>query len=219
MDFTRPYAALLFDMDGTVLTSIAVVERIWTAWALGHGLDPAALLPTIHGVRARDTIVTLNLPGIDPDAEAAKLNEMELAATDGIFAIPGAVDFLRALPPDRWAIVTSATPDLALKRLAITGIPTPPLLVTAADVAQGKPHPAGYRLAAQRLGVAPEDCLVLEDAPAGIAAGEAAGADVLVVTATHGHPMDTPHPTVADYTTLVVDILDDPARPIRLNRG
>ncbi|MET0348530.1 MAG: HAD-IA family hydrolase [Rhizobacter sp.] len=202
----RRFAACLFDMDGTLLTSILAAERVWAAWARRHGLDVDAFLPTIHGVRCEDTVRRQNLPGIDVAAEVAWITAAEIADTEGVEPIPGAAEFVAALPTDRWAIVTSASRELALGRLAAAGLPVPAVMVTAEDVERGKPAPDGYQLAARRLGVPVADCLVFEDAPAGIAAGEAAGAAVLVVGATHAHPVETPHPLIQRYDGLQLAI-------------
>ncbi|CAH0304153.1 HAD family hydrolase [Pseudomonas mediterranea] len=200
------YHAFLFDMDGTLLNSIAAAERIWTRWALRHGVDVATFLPTIHGVRAVDTIARQHLPGVDAQAEAEQITREEIEDVEGVVPVPGAVAFLNDLPPERWAIVTSAPMALALRRMEAAGIPRPAVMVTAEDVSDGKPNPACYRLAAERLRVAAEDCLVFEDADAGIRAGEAAGADVMVVTATHVHPVETDHPSIEDYRGLGVTV-------------
>jgi sugar-phosphatase len=198
----RRFAAFLFDMDGTLLSSIAAAERVWAAWARRHGLDVAAFLPTIHGQRSVETVRRLGLPGVDPQAEADAITRAEMDDVDGIAAIAGAARFVAGLPADRWAIVTSAPRDLALRRLEAAGLPQPPLMVTAEDVERGKPAPDCFLLAARRLGVAIGDCLVFEDAPAGIAAAEAAGASLVVIGATHAHPMTTPHPLIRGYDTL-----------------
>lgn len=205
----RPYAAFLFDMDGTILTSIASAERAWTRWAIAHGLDVAAFLPTIHGVQSVETIRRLGLPGVDPVAEAAAITAAEMEDVSDVKPIAGAAAFLASLPPERWAIVTSAPRALAECRLRAAGIPVPALLVSAEDAANGKPAPDCFLLAAARLGVVAADCLVFEDAAAGITAGEAAGADVVVVTATHAHPLATDYPTIAGYEGLGVVIADD----------
>ncbi len=205
---TGPYAAFLFDMDGTVLDSIAAAERVWGDWARRHGLDAETFLPTIHGVRAEDTIRRQNLAGVDVALEVETLLRAEMADVAGVVPIPGADAFLRALPADRWAVVTSAPRELARHRLAAAGLPIPAVLITAEDVSRGKPAPDGYRLAAERLGVAADACLVFEDAPAGLQAGEAAGADVLVITATHRHAFETAHPTITDYSDVRVAIDD-----------
>ena len=202
----RAFAAFLFDMDGTILSSIAAAERVWARWAQRHGLDVAAFLPTIHGMRSVETVRRLGLPGVDPEAESAAITREEMDDVDGIEPIAGIVAILAALPASRWAVVTSAPRELALRRIAAAGLPSPPLLIAAEDVAQGKPAPDCFVLAATRLGVAARDCLVFEDAPAGIAAAEAAGASVLVITATHAHPLATRHASVRDYAALAARV-------------
>ncbi|KTT68419.1 HAD-IA family hydrolase [Sphingomonas sanguinis] len=202
---TRAFGGFLFDMDGTILSSIASAERAWTAWAERQGLDVAAFLPTIHGVQSVETIRRLNLPGVDPVAEAHALTEAEMLDVDDVVPIGGAAEFLAALPPDRWAIVTSAPQRLAEVRLKAAGLPLPGVFVTAEDAERSKPAPDGFLLGANRLGMAPDDCLAFEDAPAGIAAAEAAGMTVVVITETHRGMMDTAHATVADYRDLSVE--------------
>ncbi len=195
----KSYDAFLFDMDGTLVNSIAVVERVWTGWAVKHGLEPEVFLKTIHGIRASDVIRTLALPGVDAEHEAALLLDEEMEDVAGIVEIPGAVALLNSLPPERWAIVTSAPIALARRRMAAAGIPMPAVIVSGEDVSSGKPSPECYLLGAKRLGVDPRHCLVFEDAVAGILAGEAAGADVVVITETHATPFETPHTSIADY--------------------
>lgn len=201
----RTHAAWLFDMDGTILNSIVAAERVWTAWAQGHGVDVAAFLPTLHGRRAIDTIASLRLPGVDAASEAAVIEAREIEDVAGIEPIAGAARFLAALPPDRWAIVTSAPRALALRRLEAAGLPVPAVIVVAEDVKQGKPAPDCFLLAARRLGVPIGDCLVFEDTHAGVSAAEAAGADAVVVTATHACTMATSHPSVHDYLGLAAE--------------
>lgn len=196
------FDAFLFDMDGTLLSSIKTAERVWSAWAVAHGLDPEKFLPTIHGVQTAETIRRLNLPGVDPAAEAEAITRTEMDDMEGIDAIAGTARFLASLPPDRWAVVTSASRRLALRRLEATGLPMPRLLIAAEEVPRGKPAPDCFLLAADRLGVSPTRCVVFEDAAAGIAAGEAAGCTVVVITATHRNAMATAHRTVPDFTRL-----------------
>jgi mannitol-1-/sugar-/sorbitol-6-phosphatase len=200
------YAAFLFDMDGTLINSIASANRVWRHWATSHGIDPEIVLRAMHGVRAVDTVRRLNIPGLNPEQEAEILTQAEIADVEGITAIHGAPEFLRALPTNRWAIVTSAPRVLAVLRLAAAGIPTPEVLVTADDVTQGKPAPDCFLLAARLLGVAARDCLVWEDTLAGISAAEAAGASVVVVGATHSHPIETRHPVIVDYEGLATSV-------------
>jgi sugar-phosphatase len=204
----RPFAAFLFDMDGTLLNSIASANRCWQAWAERHGLDFAQIKPTMHGMRAVETIRRW-APHLDVEFEHAALTQAEMDDVDGIDAISGAEAFLRALPRDRWALVTSAPRLLALRRIEAAGLPVPPVLVTADDVERGKPAPDCFLKAAEILGVAPEDCLVWEDAPAGIAAAEAAGMAVVVIGATHEVPMRTPHPVIGGYDDLEVLVGED----------
>jgi sugar-phosphatase len=203
----KTYAALLFDMDGTLLSSIAAAERVWSNWARRHGLDVDAFVPTIHGVRAADTISKQGLADIDLDAEVAWVEKAEIEDVEGVMPIEGVIDFLNALPEDRWAIVTSATVDLAMARLDAAGIKRPKIWVTAEDVERGKPAPDCFLLGAERLGVDIKDCLIFEDAPAGIEAAKAAGADLLVVTATHAHP-HADGPAIAHYRDLTVSITE-----------
>ena len=198
----RAYAAFLFDMDGTILSSIAAAERVWARWAERHGLDVAAFLPTIHGMRSVETVRRLNLPGVDPAAEAAAITAEEMLDVEGIEPIAGVRAFIAALPAGRWAVVTSAPRELARRRIAAAGLPEPALMIAAEDVQNGKPAPDCFLLAAARLGVDARDCLVFEDAPAGIAAAESAGAGVVVITYTHAHPVATAHLQVRDYTGL-----------------
>ncbi|HWT69648.1 MAG TPA: HAD-IA family hydrolase [Pseudomonas sp.] len=207
--FNVPYRAFLFDMDGTVLTSIAAAERVWTTWALRHDVDVEAFLPTIHGARAIDTIRRLNLPGVDAEAEAAWITQAEIEDVEGVEEVAGAAAFLKALPAHQWAIVTSAPRTLALRRMAAAGIPEPAVMVTAEDVTAGKPDPAGYRLAAHRLGVPISDCLVFEDATVGILAAQAAGANLLVVTAAHEQPLESGYATLGRYDSITAKVGPD----------
>lgn len=210
------YSGFLFDMDGTLLNSIAAAERVWGRWAAEKGLDVEAFLPTMHGKRGIDTIRGLNLPGVDVEAEALVIERGEIEDVEGVVPIPGAVAFLNALPADRWAIVTSAPVLLARARIAAAGLPQPPKIVTAEDVKIGKPDPSGYRLGAQLIGADPARCLVFEDVLAGVQAGEAAGADVMVISATHTHPVTTRHPSIASYEGLTVEVTAEGMRIVQV---
>lgn len=183
----RHLEAVLFDMDGTVLSSLPVVLRSWRRLAeeFGAPVDVLGDHSAFHGVAARD-IVALLLPDAGPDVQAralARIIELETADTDGVVPLPGAAAALTALA-GRSAIVTSSTSGLARVRLAVSGLPLPSVVVTADDVRRGKPDPEPFRLAAARLAAAPERCLVVEDAVAGITAGRVAGAATLGVRTT-----------------------------------
>jgi sugar-phosphatase len=181
---TRRLAAVLADMDGTLVDSHVVVERHWRRFAARHDLDVAPFLATAHGRRSSDVIREL-APHLDADAEAAELDAGEEADLDGLTAVPGADALLAALPAGAIAVVTSAHRSLATSRLAAVGLPVPAVLVCGDEIAHGKPDPEGYLRAAAELGVDPADCLVLEDVPAGVAAGAAAGALVVAVETTY----------------------------------
>jgi len=211
----RSYAVFLFDMDGTLLTSIRSAERVWSTWAQRHGLDVDKFLPTLHGKRTHDTISQLKLPGVDPIAEAAWITAAEIEDVADIEAITGAATFLSSLPPERWGIVTSAPRKLAEARLAAAGLPSHRLLVAAEDVEHGKPAPDPFLLGARRLDAAPADCLVFEDTQTGLRSAEAAGMDAIVVTLTHAHPMETTVPAILDYADLQAQTGPDGLRVLR----
>lgn len=176
--------AVLFDIDGTLVDSTGAVERTWRLWAEAHGCDPEAILAVSHGRRSEDT-VAMFLPADRIDEAVAELEELELDDLDGVAALPATVELLSALPADRWAAVTSGGRRLMRTRLETAGLPVPEVLITAGDVTEGKPDPQGYLKAAAELGYDPTRCLVVEDAPAGIRAGLAAGAQVLAVATSH----------------------------------
>ena len=166
--------AILFDLDGVLVDSARCVERTWRQWAARHGLDPDAIVAVAHGRRTLETIPEV-APHLDVAAEVAALEAIESTTTDGVYEIPGARELLEQLPPDRWAIVTSGARSVATLRIRHTGLPMPRVLVCADEITHGKPHPEGYLTAAARLGILPDDCVVIEDAPAGVDAARAAG--------------------------------------------
>jgi sugar-phosphatase len=177
--------AILFDMDGVLVDSTACVERHWYAWAERHGLDFAQIMAISHGQRAIDTMKAVaSALGLDLEREALVFEQGQARDLEGILAMPGALELVTALAPECWAIVTSATLPMASARLEAIGLPRPRVFVTAEEVRQGKPHPEGYLKAASLLGVTPRDCLVIEDAPAGIQAAHDGDIRVLAVATT-----------------------------------
>jgi sugar-phosphatase len=178
---------LLFDMDGVLISSTGSVERCWKRWCMQYGVPNAESFEVPHGTRAVD-IMRMLKPEWD-EAQVADglrvIEEMEIVDTGDLTVLPGAKLLLERLPPERWAIVTSATRRLLLGRLAAAGLPVPERLISGDMVEQGKPDPEPYRRGAELLGLAPEDCVVVEDAPSGIGAGVAAGCRVLGVMGTH----------------------------------
>ncbi|MCI2420718.1 HAD family hydrolase [Saccharopolyspora sp. K220] len=176
--------AVLFDIDGTLVDSTGAVVRTWQRWAAKHGIDAEEILRVCHGRRTEDT-VALFLPSEQCPAATAELEQLELTDLDDVIALPATQTLLQALPADRWAAVTSGSRSLMQARLATAGLPIPRVLVSADDVSVGKPDPEGYLKAAAALGYDIARCLVIEDAPAGIHAGQAAGASTLAVATTH----------------------------------
>jgi sugar-phosphatase len=187
----RPFAAVLFDMDGTLVDSTPAINRSWTTWASEHGVTGEALVAAAgHGRPAPEIVADL----VGPDravAAAARITELEILDVDGVVQLPGVADLLAGLPSADWAIVTSCSAPLADARRWAAGLPDPRVLVTFDDVAHGKPAPDCFLLGAARLGVDPADCLVVEDAPAGLTAARAAGCATLAVRTTHPEgPLD-----------------------------
>ncbi len=178
-NITLSVSALLLDMDGTLVCSTGDVEQVWRLWCQHHQLAPEPVLAMCHGMRSREVIRAL-APQLDVAREAARLDELEMEHTGGD-AIAGAGELLRRLPPERWAIVTSASERVARHRLRCACLPLPNLLVGAEAVSNGKPDPEPYLLGAERLGVSPARCLVFEDAPAGIESALRAGCTVVQV--------------------------------------
>jgi mannitol-1-/sugar-/sorbitol-6-phosphatase len=174
---------VLFDLDGVLVDSTPAVARVWAGWAREHGFEADEVVHKAHG---RPSIATIRelLPHGDHAAEDREVERREIADVDGVVPLPGAMELLRALPIDRWAIVTSCTRPLAGVRIEAAGLPQPKHLVTSSDVQRGKPDPEPYLKGAQLLGVPAADCVVIEDAPAGIRAGRAAGARVVAVRTT-----------------------------------
>ncbi len=201
--------AILFDMDGTLVDSHPVVERIWAEFARRFDLDAAEILATSHGIRMVETARKYAPHGTDIDEVVADLSRIEYDDTEGVTAIPGARALLDSLPAGRWALVTSAARPLTEKRMAGVGLPIPPAIVTAESVSQGKPDPEPYLRAAEQLSVEASDCLVFEDADAGIRAGVASGAQVVVIGDAPSETADRLGlPRIPDYTALRVEHTD-----------
>ncbi|MEU0685310.1 HAD-IA family hydrolase [Streptomyces uncialis] len=175
-----PVRAFLFDLDGTLVSSLAAIERHTVRWARRVGARPDDVLARSHG--RRDTeFIPLVAPWADAEEEFRWLHRLSVEDTEGIAPLPGVRELLAALDADRWAIVTSAAREVALSRLAAAGLPCPVHLVCAEDVERGKPAPEGFLRGAALLGVPPGSCLAVEDSAAGVAAARAAGARVLGV--------------------------------------
>ncbi len=171
-------SALLFDLDGVLIDSTPAVARVWHGWAVEHGFDPETVVRLAHGRPSRTTIGEL-LPNGDMDRENREVERREIEDLDGVVMLAGTDRLLKSLPPERWTIATSCTRRLAEVRLRAAGLPIPNTMITSTDVKIGKPDPEPYLKAAAKLGFAASDCVVVEDAPAGIRAGKAAGARVI----------------------------------------
>ncbi len=175
---------ILFDMDGVLVSSLGSVERSWKTWAEARGIDPALAIRTAHGRRAIETVRILR-PDLNDEQELKWLEDMEVEDNDGLEILHGVEPILEALPERYWTVVTSATERLARARMADGGIPVPARIITADMVSKGKPDPEPYRRGAEILGLAPEECLVIEDSASGAKAGHAAGCKVLATLFSH----------------------------------
>jgi mannitol-1-/sugar-/sorbitol-6-phosphatase len=193
---------LLFDLDGTLVDSRVVIARHWQHFAERHGLELDAILAVCHGRRSAETIAEV-APSLDAHAEAAILDAAEEVDTDGLVVVPGAPELLASLTDAGWGVVTSGHRTLATRRLSAVALPVPAVLVCGDDVERGKPDPEGFLRAAALLGVDSRACIVVEDAPAGIAAGIAAGATVVAVETTHrADALAAAHAVVSDLHEL-----------------
>jgi sugar-phosphatase len=170
-------------MDGVLIDSTPAVERVWRRWALEHGFNPEEVVARAHG-RPSLTTVREYLPNADHQAENREVERREIEDIEGVIPLPGALDLLASLPADRWTIVTSATLALAQVRLRAAGLPQPQRWITSNDVTRGKPHPEPYLKAAKLLGFPPAECIPVEDVPAGVQSGKAAGARVIALQTT-----------------------------------
>jgi mannitol-1-/sugar-/sorbitol-6-phosphatase len=177
-------SAILFDLDGVLVDSTRAVDREWRAWAKKKGVDGDAIMAIAHGVRTVEVIRRV-APQLDAEAEAKKIENHEAHDREGVMVMPGAIDLVRSIPEGRWGVVTSGSRKLASARMRFCGLPVPKVLVTADDVKNGKPDPEPYLKGAERLGFSPAECLVIEDAPAGIQSARAGGMKVIGLASTY----------------------------------
>jgi len=201
--------AILFDLDGVLIDSTTNITRHWRQWAQRHGLDLAEIMRVAHG---RITIETMRLvaPHLPVEEEARHFAAVEVADTEGVITIAGAPALLASLPAAAWAIVTSGSRDVATARLQSRGLPIPKIMVTADDVIHGKPDPEPYLVAAKRLGVPANQCVVVEDSPAGIAAACAAGMRSVAVASTHAdHELEAATAIARQLSDIQVDTARD----------
>lgn len=177
-------SAILFDLDGVLVDSTRQVDREWREWAARKGVDGDAVMAIAHGVRTIEVIRRV-APHLDAEAEAGAIESHEASDQRGVVVMPGAADLVKSIPDGRWGVVTSGTRLLAQNRLRYCGLPVPEVLVTSDDVVNGKPDPEPYLKGAERLGMQPTDCLVIEDAPAGIKSARAGGMKVIGLASTY----------------------------------
>ncbi len=180
-------AAILFDLDGVLVDSTGSVTRQWRRWAEEQNLDPDEVVEIAHGVRTIEIVRRL-APHLDAKAETLRLEKREADDHEGVSVMPGAAELLKAIPEGRWCVVTSGTRYLATARLKLANLPIPKVLVSADDVSKGKPHPEPYLMGAKLLGMNPAECLVIEDAPAGIRAAHAGEMKAIGITSTYPAP-------------------------------
>jgi mannitol-1-/sugar-/sorbitol-6-phosphatase len=177
-------SAILFDLDGVLVDSTGAVEREWREWADRKGVDGDAVMAIAHGVRTIEVIRRV-APHLDAEAEAAEIENHEAGDQRGVVVMPGALELVRSVPEGKWGVVTSGSRDLATNRLRHCGLPVPKVLVTSDDVVNGKPDPEPYLKGAKQLGLKPAECLVVEDAPAGIQSARAGGLKVIGLASTY----------------------------------
>lgn len=177
-------AAILFDLDGVLVDSTRSVTRQWSRWAKENHIDPQRVVEIAHGVRTIEIVRQL-APHLDAAAEVIRIEKREADDQEGVAVMPGAAELLESIPEGRWCVVTSGTRYLATARLKLANLPTPRVLVSANDVSKGKPDPEPYLMGAKLLRINPAECLVIEDAPAGIRAAHAGGMKAIAITSTY----------------------------------
>ncbi|GAB7125773.1 HAD-IA family hydrolase [Silvimonas sp. JCM 19000] len=198
--------AFLFDMDGTLIDSHVLVDRTWSAWCARRGFDLEEIRPYTHGVRTEDTL-RMVAPHLDVATEVAWMEEIETDTSGGIKLVPNAGHFLARVPDEHWAVVTSASRPVLDARFEACGLVLPRAVVTSETVSRGKPSPEPYLQAAEKLGIHPRDCIVFEDAPAGMESALAAGCRVVLV----GGLQSTERGVIGainDYAELELDVHD-----------
>lgn len=203
---------VLLDMDGVLVRSEGSIERAWTAWARRHGMPPAETIHAAHGRKSIDTVRALR-PELDAEIENAFIENLEVNDNEGLVSLPGVKELLKILPAERWTVVTGASRRLAVARLTAGHLPIPSRMITGDDVAAGKPDPSAYEKGAALLGFPPEECLAVEDAPAGVASAKVAGCKALAVAGRK----EWPTLAAADYLIeslagIRVDLQDDRIR-------
>ena len=204
--------AILFDLDGVLMDSTGSVTRQWSLWAREQNIDPQVVVEIAHGVRTIEVVRRL-APHLDAEAEVKRLEKREADDQEGVSVMPGAADLLKSIPQGRWCVVTSGTRYLATARLRLGQLPIPEVLVSADDVTRGKPDPQPYLMGAKLLGMNPAECLVIEDAPAGIRAAHAGGMKAIAITSTY------PAPALAEADAVVQRLAQIRVGPVNGARG
>lgn len=209
-------SAILFDLDGVLVDSTRSVARQWRLWGKENHVDPDKVVGIAHGRRTIET-VRLVAPHLDAEAEVKKIEAREAADTDGVAVMPGASALLSSIADDRWCVVTSGTRYLATSRLRVGGLPMPGVLISADDVTEGKPHPEPYLMGAKRLGMNPAECVVVEDAPAGLQAAHAAGMRVIGMASTYSaQELAAANAVILELAQLQVQRDGAPGLPLRI---
>jgi sugar-phosphatase len=207
-------AAILFDLDGVLVDSTGAVDREWRDWGRRKGVDGDAIMAIAHGVRTIEVIRRV-APHLDAEIEAAAIESHEAGDQTGVVVMPGALELVKSIPDGHWGVVTSGSRLLAANRLLYCGLPVPEVLVTSDDVTHGKPHPEPYLKGAEGLGFAAAECVVIEDAPAGIAAARAAGMRVIGLASTYkAEKLSEADVVVKDFRELSVKTSDGRLRVI-----
>jgi sugar-phosphatase len=204
-------SAILFDLDGVLVDTMPSIRAAWTRWALDRNLSPTDVLASIHMTGVE--LVRRFAPDVDPLAEVRRISAGQASSERGLARFDGSLELLEQLPAERWAIVTSARLEPAMRHLAMAGLPAPRVLITAELTPRGKPDPSGYRLGADRLGFPPGECVAIEDSPAGLRAARDAGMFAVGVTNTHSaSELDGAHVVIASLREL--EVLLDPGQDI-----